>query len=71
MNIQNKSIYCGDAKVLAELAKRLVKISVDNEWTNGVSDLKNQIYLDYKNMLGAYKDFPEIIRNILPKRVSG
>ena len=43
------------------------KISVDNEWIDEVSDLKNQIYLDYKNMLGAYKDFPEIIRNILPK----
>ena len=66
---KTNQFHCGDAKkVLAELAKRLAgKISVDNEWIDEVSDLKNKIYLDYKNMLGAYKDFPEIIRNILPK----
>jgi acetolactate synthase-1/2/3 large subunit len=61
--------HCGDAKkVLAELADRLSnKISLESNWLNEVNNLKKQIIKDYKNMLGAYKDFPEIIRNILPK----
>ena len=61
--------HCGDAKkVLGELAHRLSnQLSTDEEWVNEVADLKIKIFQDYKKNLGAYKDFPEIIRKILPE----
>ena len=61
--------HCGDGKlVLGELSNRLSKkIFVDNDWINEVSELKNKIIQDYKKNLGAYKDFPEIIRRVLPE----
>ena len=61
--------HCGDGKlVLGELSNRLSKkIVVDNDWINEVLELKNKIIQDYKNNLGAYKDFPEIIRRVLPE----
>ena len=61
--------HCGDAKkVLRELAHRLSnQLSTDEEWVNEVADLKIKIFQDYKKNLGAYKDFPEIIRKILPE----
>ena len=61
--------HCGDGKlVLGELSNRLSKkIVVDNDWINEVSELKNKIIQDYKKNLGAYKDFPEIIRRVLPE----
>ena len=61
--------HCGDAKkVLGELANRLSnQLSTDEEWVNEVADLKIKIFQDYKKNLGAYKDFPEIIRKILPE----
>ena len=61
--------HCGDAKmVLGELANRLSNtILVDDDWINEVSELKNKILESYKNNLGAYKDFPEIIRRVLPE----
>ena len=61
--------HCGDGKmVLAELATRLSnEISVDNEWINEVLELKNKVLHAYKSNLGAYKDFPEIIRRVLPE----
>jgi len=61
--------HCGDAKkVLGELAHRLSnQLSTDEEWVNEVADLKSKIFQDYKKNLGAYKDFPEIIRKILPE----
>ena len=61
--------HCGDGKlVLGELYNRLSKkIVVDNDWINEVSELKNKIIQDYKKNLGAYKDFPEIIRRVLPE----
>ena len=61
--------HCGDGKlVLGELSNRLSKkIVVDKNWVNEVSELKNKIIQDYKKNLGAYKDFPEIIRRVLPE----
>ena len=61
--------HCGDGKlVLGELSNRLSKkIVVDKDWVNEVSELKNKIIQDYKKNLGAYKDFPEIIRRVLPE----
>ena len=61
--------HCGDGKlVLGELSNRLCKkIVVDKDWVNEVSELKNKIIQDYKKNLGAYKDFPEIIRRVLPE----
>ena len=61
--------HCGDAKkVLGELAHRLSnQLSTDEEWVNEVADLKIKIFQDYKMNLGEYKDFPEIIRKILPE----
>ena len=61
--------HCGDAKkVLGELAHRLSnQLSTDEVWVNEVADLKIKIFQDYKKNLGAYKDFPEIIRKILPE----
>ena len=61
--------HCGDAKkVLGELADRLSnQLSSDDEWVNEVANLKSKILQDYKNNLGAYKDFPEIIRRVLPE----
>ena len=61
--------HCGDAKkVLGELAHRLSnQLSTYEEWVNEVADLKIKIFQDYKNNLGAYKDFQEIIRKILPE----
>ena len=61
--------HCGDGKlVLGQLSNRLSKkIVVDNDWINEVSELKNKIIQDYKKNLGAYKDFPEIIRRVLPE----
>ena len=61
--------HCGDGKlVLGELSNRLSKkIVVDKDWVNEVSELKNKIIQDYKMNLGAYKDFPEIIRRVLPE----
>ena len=61
--------HCGDAKkVLGELADRLSnQLSSDDEWVNEVANLKSKILQDYKNNLGEYKDFPEIIRRVLPE----
>ena len=61
--------HCGDAqKVLSELCKRLSnQLTLDKEWENEISQLKNKILEDYKNNLGAYKDFPETIRKVLPE----
>ncbi len=61
--------HCGDGKsVLGELSNRLSKkIFVDKVWINEVSALKNKIIQVYKKNLGAYKDFPEIIRRVLPE----
>ena len=61
--------HCGDAqKVLSELCKRLSnQLTLDKEWENEISQLKNRILEDYKNNLGAYKDFPETIRKVLPE----
>ena len=61
--------HCGDGKlVLGELSNRLSKkIVVDKDWVNEVSELKNKIIQDYKKNLSAYKDFPEIIRRVLPE----
>ena len=61
--------HCGDAKkVLGELSNRLSnQLTLDKEWENEISQLKNKILEDYKSNLGAYKDFPEIIRKVLPE----
>ena len=61
--------HCGDAKkVLGELSNRLSnQLTLDKEWENEISQLKNKILEDYKNNLGAYKDFPETIRKVLPE----
>ena len=61
--------HCGDAKkVLSELSNRLSnQLTLDKEWENEISQLKNKILEDYKNNLGAYKDFPETIRKVLPE----
>ena len=61
--------HCGDAqKVLSELCKRLSnQLTLDKKWENEISQLKNKILEDYKNNLGAYKDFPETIRKVLPE----
>ena len=61
--------HCGDAKkVLGELSNRLSnQLTLDKEWENEISQLKNKILEDYKSNLGAYKDFPETIRKVLPE----
>ena len=61
--------HCGDGKmVLGELASRLSNnITVDKGWIKEVSELKYKILESYKNNLGHYKDFPEIIRKVLPE----
>ena len=61
--------HCGDAKkVLSELSNRLSnQLTLDKEWEKEISQLKNKILEDYKNNLGAYKDFPETIRKVLPE----
>ena len=61
--------HCGDAKkVLGELSKRLSnQLTLDKEWENEISQLKNKILEDYKSNLGAYKNFPETIRKVLPE----
>ena len=61
--------HCGDArKVLGELSHRLSnKLTFDKEWENEISQLKTKILEDYKSNLGAYKDFPETIRKVLPE----
>ena len=61
--------HCGDAqKVLSELCKRLSnQLTLEKEWENEISQLKNKIFEDYKSNLGAYKDFPETIRKVLPE----
>ena len=60
--------HCGDAKkVLSELASRLSsQLDVEPQWIQEIYDLKSKITNEYKSTLGAYKDFPEIIRKILP-----
>ena len=61
--------HCGDAKkVLGELSNRLSnQLTLEKEWENEISQLKNKILEDYKSNLGAYKDFPETIRKVLPE----
>ena len=61
--------HCGDAKkVLGELSNRLSnQLTLEKEWENEISQLKNKIFEDYKSNLGAYKDFPETIRKVLPE----
>ena len=61
--------HCGDAKkVLGELSNRLSnQLTLDKEWENEISQLKNKILEDYKSNLGAYKNFPETIRKVLPE----
>ena len=61
--------HCGDGKkVLGELSNRLSnQLSLDKEWENEISQLKNKILEDYNSNLGAYKDFPETIRKVLPE----
>ena len=61
--------HCGDAKkVLAELSNRLSnQLTLDKDWENEISQLKNKILEDYKSNLGAYKNFPETIRKVLPE----
>ena len=66
---KTKMFHCGDAqKVLNELSNRLSnQLTLDKEWENEISQLKNKILEDYKRNLGAYKDFPEIVRKVLPE----
>jgi acetolactate synthase-1/2/3 large subunit len=66
---KTKKFHCGDAqKVLDELSNRLSnQLTLDKEWENEISQLKNKILEDYKSNLGAYKDFPEIVRKVLPE----
>ena len=66
---QTNHFHCGDAKkVLDELANRLSeKLVLEEKWANEVNDLKNNIVNEYKSTLGAYKNFPEIVRKVLPK----
>ena len=66
---QTNHFHCGDAKkVLDELANRLSeKLVLEEKWANEVNDLKNNIVNEYKSTLGAYKNFPEIVRKVLPQ----
>ena len=66
---KTKLFHCGDArKVLSELANRLSgQLTLDKEWESEISSLKSKILDDYKANLGAYKNFPEIIRQVLPE----
>ena len=73
-NAQNRTyntdhFHCGDAKkVLNELIIRLSgKIHHEDQWVSEVNDLKMKIIHEYKNTLGAYKNFPEIVRKVLPE----
>ena len=60
--------HCGDAnKVLNELISRLSgKLNLEEQWVSEVGNLKNKIINEYKDTLGAYKNFPEIVRKVLP-----
>ena len=73
-NAQNRTyntdhFHCGDAKkVLNELIIRLSgKLHLEDQWVSEVNDLKMKIIHEYKNTLGAYKNFPEIVRKVLPE----
>ena len=73
-NAQNRTyntdhFHCGDAKkVLNELIIRLSgKLHHEDQWVSEVNDLKMKIIHEYKNTLGAYKNFPEIVRKVLPE----
>ena len=73
-NAQNRTyntdhFHCGDAKkVLNELIIRLSgKLHLEDQWASEVNDLKMKIIHEYKNTLGAYKNFPEIVRKVLPE----
>ncbi|MDA9170500.1 thiamine pyrophosphate-binding protein [Alphaproteobacteria bacterium] len=73
-NAQNRTyntdhFHCGDAKkVLNELIFRLSgKLHLEDQWESEVNDLKMKIIHEYKNTLGAYKNFPEIVRKVLPE----
>ena len=61
--------HLGDARhVLNELLNRLDDYQrPKQEWVEEVKALKNNILSEYKSFLGIYKDFPEIVRECLPK----
>ena len=61
--------HLGDAKqVLTELLNRLSDYpSPKQEWLEEVNTLKDSVLDEYKSFLGVYKDFPEIVRECLPK----
>ena len=61
--------HLGDAnQVLDELLNRLTDLSKPKkEWFEEVKMLKRKILEDYKSFLGAYKNFPKIVRECLPK----
>lgn len=61
--------HLGDAKyVLNELLTRISDLKkAKKEWIAEVETLKNDILDEYKSFLGVYKDFPQIVRECLPK----
>ena len=61
--------HLGDAKkVLNELLFRLKDLAKpSNEWRKEIKSIKEEILNDYRAFLGVYKDFPDIVRQCLPK----
>ena len=66
---QTTLFHLGDAKkVLNELIGRLSNLTKPKqEWLDEVRILKQNILKEYKSFLGVYKNFPEIVRECLPK----
>ena len=66
---QTSFFHLGDAKkVLNELIGRLSNLTKPKqEWLDEVRTFKQNILDEYKSFLGAYKNFPEIVRECLPK----
>ena len=66
---QTSLFHLGDAKeVLNELLSRLKDLSgPKRDWIEEIKCLKEDIFEGYKSFLGVYKNFPEIVRECLPR----